>query len=327
MKVLALCGGVGGAKLALGLAQVLPPDALTIAVNVGDDFEHLGLTICPDFDTVLYTLAGLVHPQQGWGRADESFRVRDELRRLNAESWFALGDRDIALHLLRGQLLQQGASLSEANAALARQLGVATSVAPITDARLRTMVRTEGGPLAFQDYFVRLRCEPRILALEYDGAAAATLSPVVREALNSKDLAGVIVCPSNPYLSVAPMLAIEELRETLRALTAPVIAVSPIVAGDAIKGPTAKIMRELGVTPSAGVIADLYSDFVDKVIVDHADAELAAGDARFAVRNTVMKTVDQKAALARECVELIEGLQQGKKKQRIFHTEDTEPQR
>jgi LPPG:FO 2-phospho-L-lactate transferase len=308
MKYLALSGGVGGAKLAFGLAKVLPAESLTVAVNVGDDFEHLGLTICPDLDTVLYTLAELVHPQQGWGRADETWGVLDELRRLGGDSWFALGDRDIALHLLRTERLRQGSTLSEISSELARRLGVAVSVAPVTDARLRTMVATGSGRLAFQDYFVRLRCEPKVHSLEFEGAASATLSPVVRASLESEDLAGVIVCPSNPYLSVAPMLAVAELRERLRVLSVPVLAVSPIVAGEAIKGPTAKIMRELGVQPTADVVADLYSDFVDLVIVDSADATLAAGDTRLAVRNTVMRTSDQKIALARECVALIDEL-------------------
>ena len=308
MKYLALSGGVGGAKLAFGLAQVLPADSLTVAVNVGDDFEHLGLTICPDLDTVLYTLAGLVHPQQGWGRADETWGVLEELRRLGGESWFALGDRDIALHLLRSQWLREGRTLSEISIELARRLGVAVCVAPVTDERLRTFAATDRGRLAFQDYFVRLRCEPSVHSIEFEGAASARLSPIVRATLDSPDLAGVIVCPSNPYLSVAPMLAVAELRERLRALTVPVLAVSPIVAGEAIKGPTAKIMRELGVQPTADVIAELYADFVDVVIVDTADAALAAGDARLVVRNTVMKTPAQKTALARECIALINEL-------------------
>jgi LPPG:FO 2-phospho-L-lactate transferase len=308
-RYLALSGGVGGAKLALGLAQVLPAESLLVAVNVGDDFEHLGLTICPDIDTVLYTLAGVVHPQQGWGRADESSHVLDELRRLGGDAWFMLGDRDIALHLLRRQLLQQGLTLSEVTAQLARRLGVAVTVAPITDTPLRTMVDTDQGRLAFQDYFVRLHCEPKLRSLEFQGAASATLSPAVRAALASEQLAGVILCPSNPYLSVAPMLAVAELRAALCALQVPVVAVSPIVAGEAIKGPTAKIMRELGVPPGAGVVAELYADFVDAVLVDTADAQLAATDKRFVVAPTVMKTTEQKAALARDCIKLIGSLQ------------------
>jgi len=307
-RYLALSGGVGGAKLVAGLAQVLPADSLIVAVNVGDDFEHLGLTICPDLDTVLYTLAGIVHPQQGWGRSDESWGVLEEIRRLGGASWFALGDRDIALHLLRRQLLQQKLTLSQANLEIARRLGVAITVVPVSDHPVRTIVATDQGELAFQDYFVRLRCEPRVHSLQFEGAASAPLAPAVRAALESTDLAGVILCPSNPYLSVAPMLAVTELRERLRALAVPVVAVSPIVAGQAIKGPTAKIMRELGVQPTAGVIADLYADFVDAVIVDTADAALTATDQRFVVAPTVMQTLEQKAALARECLALIDRL-------------------
>jgi LPPG:FO 2-phospho-L-lactate transferase len=310
---LALSGGVGGAKLALGLANVLAADSLTIAVNVGDDFEHVGLTICPDIDTVLYTLSGLVHPQQGWGRNDESWGVLDELKRLGGDSWFLLGDRDIALHLMRLKLLQQGLSISDVTAQLAKQLGINVSIAPVTDASIRTMVETDKGRLAFQDYFVRLRCEPRLLSLEFQGANTATLSPTVRAALADSNLAGVILCPSNPYLSIAPMLAVTELRETLRSLNAPVIAVSPIVAGDAIKGPTAKIMRELGVQPAAAVVADLYADFVDAVLIDTADAQLAASDSRFHVAPTVMKSIEQKIALARDCITLLDRLRDGAK--------------
>jgi LPPG:FO 2-phospho-L-lactate transferase len=183
------------------------------------------------------------------------------------------------------------------------------TVAPISDQPVRTMVTTDQGTLAFQDYFVRLRCEPVLHSLDFVGAASASLAPAVRAPLESPDLAGVILCPSNPYLSVAPMLAIAELRERLRAATVPVIAVSPIVAGAAIKGPTAKIMRELGVQPTAAVIADLYADFVDVVVVDTADAELAAADKRFAVAATVMKTAEQKSALARDCIALIAAIE------------------
>ncbi|WP_428310659.1 2-phospho-L-lactate transferase [Hydrocarboniphaga sp.] len=307
-RYLALSGGVGGAKLVHGLAQVLPAEALMVAVNIGDDFEHLGLSICPDLDTVLYTLAGVVHPQQGWGRADESLGVLDELRRLGGPDWFTLGDRDIALHLLRSQLLAQGLSLSQVSNELARRLGVDVTVLPVSDQRLRTTVYTDQGALAFQDYFVRLRCAPVLRALDFVGAAQARLAPAVRELLTGDDLAGVIVCPSNPYLSLAPMLAIAELRELLRTVAAPVIAVSPIVAGDAIKGPTAKIMRELGVQPQAGIIAELYADFVDAVIVDVADAALADGDTRFDVAATVMKTAEHRAALARHCIALVQRL-------------------
>lgn len=306
---LALCGGVGGARLVQGLAQVLPAESLVVAVNVGDDFQHLGLTICPDIDTVLYTLAGQVHAQQGWGRADESWGVMDELRRLGGEDWFALGDRDIALHLLRRQLLDEGLTLSQATSDLARRLGVRHTISPVSNQPVRTSIDTSEGVLAFQHYFVRRRCEPVVRAIRYEGAEDATLAPAVREALESPRLAGVIVCPSNPYLSIAPLLAIPQLRRRLQTLAVPVVAVSPIVAGNAIKGPTARIMRELGVQPAADVIDDLYRDFLDAVIVDTADAALADGNPRFVVAPTIMHGIEEKTALARECIELIHRLQ------------------
>lgn len=313
---LALSGGVGGAKLAAGLAQLLPADALTVAVNVGDDFEHLGLTICPDFDTVLYTLAGVVHPEQGWGRAEERFGVLDELRRLGGADWFLLGDRDIALHLLRRQLLDQGLSLSETARELARRFGVRHTILPVSDQPVRTTVHTDVGALPFQDYFVRQRCAPVLQSLSFEGAHEAQLAPRLRALFDDPALAGIIVCPSNPYLSLAPMLEIAELRTALRETAVPVVAVSPIVAGAAIKGPTAKIMRELGVEPRADVIAELYGDFVDAVIVDQADAAIAGQDPRFVVAPTVMKNMAQKLALAQVCVDLVTQLRVARETQR-----------
>lgn len=307
-RILALSGGVGGAKLVAGLASVLPATALTVAVNVGDDFEHLGLTICPDFDTLLYTLSGVVHPQQGWGRADESWQLQDELRHLGGPTWFQLGDRDLALHLLRRDLLSRGQTLSEVSEELARRLGLAIRVLPVSDDAVRTIVDTDEGALPFQDYFVRRRAEPRVRALRYEGAAQARLAPGVRAALEDPLLDGVVLCPSNPYLSIAPMLAVPELRERLRALTVPVIAVSPIVGGRAIKGPTAKIMQELQVVPSAAVIADLYADFVDRVLVDVQDGSLVHGDARFVLAGTVMTTAADRADLAQVCIDLVRRL-------------------
>jgi LPPG:FO 2-phospho-L-lactate transferase len=306
---LALCGGVGGAKLADGLARLLPPDALTIAVNVGDDFEHLGLPICPDLDTVLYTLAGLAHPQQGWGRAEESWRTFGELRRLGGADWFQLGDLDIALHLLRRSLLDSGASLSQAIATIGQKLGVQYCVAPITNEPLRTIVHTNEGILPFQDYFVRRRCEPRVTAVLFEGAERARLAPRALQALQNPHLSGVILCPSNPYVSINPILAVPGLRERLCACRVPVIAVSPIVGGQALKGPAAKIMQELGAVPSASVIADMYSDFVDTVLVDTTDAALARDDTRLSVTATVMNTAGSRAALASFCIDLCQRIQ------------------
>ncbi|MEG6507351.1 2-phospho-L-lactate transferase [Methyloligella sp. 2.7D] len=302
---LALCGGVGGAKLADGLAKTLPEGALRIAVNVGDDFEHLSLHISPDLDTVLYTLGGLANRDQGWGREAESWGVLDELRRLGGDDWFLLGDKDIALHLLRRARLDQGLSLTAVTAELATRLGVKAKILPITDDKLRTVVETDEGPLAFQDYFVRRRCAPAVRAVHFEGAETARLNPQIAQALASPSLAGVILCPSNPYLSIAPMLAVQPLRQSLATLDCPVVAVSPIVAGSALKGPAAKMMREMGHAPSAATIAELYVDFADIVLADEADADLAAQNPRIRTAPTIMHSDKERLALARICLDLV----------------------
>lgn len=308
MTYLALCGGVGGAKLAAGLSALLPPQDLKIAVNVGDDFEHLSLYVCPDIDTVLYTLAGCANPEQGWGRAQETWSVLEELRRLGAEDWFLLGDKDIALHLLRRTFLDQGQRLTEIVAELAKRLGVATTILPVTDDRQRTVLETDEGTLAFQEYFVKLRCAPRVHAIKYEGAETAKINPQLSAALADKSLRGVILCPSNPYLSIAPMLAVQGVRESLRSTDVPVVAVSPIVGGQALKGPAAKIMQELGKVPSADVIAEEYADFIDAVIVDNCDAAQVISDPRLHATSTVMQSVDDRLRLAGFCVQLIDDL-------------------
>lgn len=308
---LALCGGVGGAKLADGLARVLPSDALTIAVNVGDDFEYHGLPICPDLDTVLYTLADLADPRRGWGRADESWQVHEALGRLWADTWFMLGDRDLALHLLRLDLLKRGMPLHEVVRELAYRLGIEATVTPVSDDPVRTIVQTDSGKHAFQDYFVRLHCEPRVRGLAYSGAERASLSPGVTTALADPNLAGVILCPSNPYLSIDPILAVADLRERLRKLRVPVVAVSPIIGGRALKGPAAKIMGELGVTADAEAIYEHYADFVDLVLVDTRDSALAEDHPHLAAADIVMTTTRKRVALARACLEHIAGLAAG----------------
>lgn len=307
---LALSGGVGGAKLALGLSQVLTPQALTIAVNVGDDFEHLGLPIWPDLDTVLYTLADLANPNQGWGRHEETWQVLQELKTFDGPDWFLLGDKDIALHLLRRHLLDQGMAPSDVAVELCRRLGVLHRVFPITDQTIRTWVNTDEGWLEFQRYFVGRRAEPTLLALEFRGANSAVIAPQVQAALNNPNLAGIILCPSNPYLSIAPMLAVPGLRQQLANHPAPVIAVSPIVAGQALKGPAAKIMAELGVNPTATVINDLYSDFVDLVIIDDADKALSKPESQLISAPTVMRTLADKTRLATLCIEQLRLLSQ-----------------
>lgn len=273
--ILALAGGVGGARLASGLALALAPGELAIAVNVGDDFEHLGVSISPDLDTVMYTLAGLHHRENGWGRADETWNFMQTLERLGGETWFRLGDRDLAVHVERTRRLRAGEPLSAITAAFFARLGVAHTVFPVTDARLRTVVDTDAGELAFQDYFVRLRCEPVVCGFRFDGAADALPSPALARLLEAGALEAVILCPSNPWLSVAPMLAVRRLRAFLESKHVPLVAVSPIVAGGAVKGPAAKIMAELGIETSALGIARHYGTLVDGWIIDAQDAALA----------------------------------------------------
>ena len=272
--MIALCGGVGGAKLAYGLSRVLPPEELCVVVNTGDDFEHFGLHICPDIDTLTYTLADIAHHEQGWGRSDEQWTVMQQLEQLGGDSWFKLGDRDIALHLLRTQMLRAGKTLTQTTAYLTARFGLRHVLLPMSNEPVRTWIETDEGQLAFQDYFVRRRCEPRVRALRYVGADQAQTSSEVARALDDKNLRGVIVCPSNPYLSIGPILAVADLRARLQNLSSPVLAVSPIVGGLALKGPAAKMMDELGDPNGALGIALMYRDFIDALLIDKQDAAL-----------------------------------------------------
>lgn len=253
--ILALCGGVGGAKMVLGLARVVAPERLTVVVNTGDDFEHMGLPISPDVDTVLYTLAGLANRELGWGRQDETWSALEELSRLGAPDWFRLGDRDIALHLTRRHLLDSGATLSEAVRLLGERLGVVPRVVPMSDAPVRTFLDTDAGVLPFQEYFVARRCAPSVRRVILRGAETATPAPGVAAALADPDLVAILICPSNPFLSIDPMLAIPGVRQALRDVSAPVVAVSPLIAGQAVKGPAAKLCAELGLPASAEAVA------------------------------------------------------------------------
>ncbi len=312
--IIALAGGVGGAKLVHGLAQTLPPERLLAVVNTGDDFTHLGLPVCPDLDTVMYTLAGLANPETGWGIAGESWRFMDSLGRLGGETWFRLGDQDLATHVRRKGLLGAGLSLSAATRELASALGVRHRLVPATDDPLRTRVTTDAGEIDFQDYFVRQQCRPTLRALRFEGAAQARPSPAFAEALADPALEAVVICPSNPYLSIDPVLAIGGVREALTAIDVPVIAVSPIVGGQAIKGPAAKIMRELGREPSALEVARHYRGLVDGLVIDTADAGDANAIAALGmtphVTGTVMKSDADRASLASEVLALAARLRQ-----------------
>ena len=310
--VVALSGGIGGAKLALGLYRVLPAGALTVVCNPGDDFDHLGLRICPDADTVLYTLAGIANPETGWGRAGETWTFMDALAGLGGETWFRLGDGDLALHVERTRRLADGEPLSNIAADITRRLGVRARVVPACDEAVRTVVRTPGGRLAFQHYFVRDRCEPVVTGFEFRGAESARPCGAVLEALADDSLRCVVVCPSNPFISIDPILAVPGTSAAIRAAAAPVVGVSPIVGGRAVKGPTAKMMRELGLEVSNRAIERHYGDLVDAWIIDCADAADAAGFTRpVRVAPTLMRADADKDALARVVLELAEELRTG----------------
>ena len=303
-NVLALSGGVGGAKLALGLAHLLPPENLTVVANTGDDFTHLGLRICPDIDTVIYTLSDLADKERGWGRAGETWNFMAALSRLGSENWFNLGDSDLAMHIHRTERLKQGATLSEVTAEIASTLGIKATVIPMTDDPVATIVETPDGPLAFQHYFVRERCQPSVTGFRFEGIEAADPAPIFTKHLeNSLDL--ILVTPSNPFVSIEPILSLPGVRDKIAKSSTPVIAVSPIVGGKAIKGPAAKMMAELGMPASALEVARAYRDVIDGFVIDVDDeaqvAEIEAIGMKVLVTNTVMNDLDGRITLARDC--------------------------
>jgi LPPG:FO 2-phospho-L-lactate transferase len=297
--VLALSGGVGGAKLALGLYRILPPDTLTIIANTGDDFTHLGLQISPDLDTLLYTLSGNDNPELGWGRRGETWTFMAALEALGGETWFRLGDGDLATHIERTRRRAAGEKLSSIIDDFRRRLGIAARLLPMSDDPVRTRLHTSEGWLDFQDYFVRLRCVPIIDRLQFVGAADARAHPDILAALADPRLRAVVVCPSNPFISIDPILAVPGVRAALRDCAAPVIAVSPIIGGQAVKGPTAKMMAELGLPVDATTVARRYRDFLDLYIADEEDAAAVADlDAPVVLTRTLMQSLTDRDALA-----------------------------
>ena len=308
-KILALCGGIGGAKLALGLSRILAPGQLTVAINTGDDFEHLGLHISPDIDTVIYTLAGINDTERGWGLAGETWHFMESLSRLGGEAWFQLGDRDLATHIVRTQRLKAGATLSEVTGEIATRLGITARLLPMSDQPVRTMVETLDGVLPFQRYFVEQQCRPVVKAIRFEGADDATVQPDILKLLADPDLAAIVLCPSNPYLSIDPLLAVPGMRAALKASPAPVVCVSPIVGGRAIKGPTAKIMTELGLPVTVQAVAEHYRDLLDGLVIDDADADQADHlGLPVAVTGTVMQTLEDRDQLARAVLDFASAL-------------------
>lgn len=300
MKVVALAGGVGGAKLADGLARCLSPQDLTIVVNTGDDFVHFGLKICPDLDTVCYTLAGLANPETGWGRAGETWHTLNALEALGAPTWFQLGDQDLATHLERTRRLAEGETLSEVTRFFCQRWGIQHRVLPMSDEIVQTVVETDLGDLSFQEYFVKYRFEPSVRGFRFEGAVQAKAAPGVLEAITSSDI--VIFCPSNPWVSIDPILAVSGVRQAL--LRAKVIAVSPIVGGKALKGPAAKMFAEIGIPPSAQAVALHYGSLLRGFVFDRLDAaeelDIRSVGVRTLVTDTVMKTPADRQRLATE---------------------------
>jgi len=303
MKVVALAGGVGGAKLADGLAQVLQPQDLTVVVNTGDDFVHLGLYICPDLDTVCYTLAGIANSETGWGRADETWNALETLKALGGPDWFRLGDRDIGLHLARTVRLNTGEPLSRIVQDFCEKLGIKATVLPMTDDRVPTLVYTEEGELSFQEYFVHRQCLPKVTGFRFMDVEGAKPTLGFVSALQEADL--VIVCPSNPWVSVDPILSLPGIREEIQKRR--VVAVSPIIGGRALKGPAAKMYIELGMEPSAFTVAEHYQDFLTGFILDNLDVDQAGKITNLGVlpfvTDTIMNTPHDRKRLAEEVLD------------------------
>ena len=302
--VVVLTGGVGGAKLVLGLAQVVDPARIRAIVNVGDDFRHLGLAISPDIDTLLYTLAGKAHEAQGWGFRDETWTFMQQLRSLGGPEWFSLGDGDLALHVLRSLRLQAGEPLSRITADFARAWNVGATMLPATDDPLSTVLDTDEGELAFQTYFVELRCRPAVRRVRFVGADKAKPAPGVLDAIETAGV--IIVAPSNPYLSIDPILAVPGLVAALRDAHAPVLAVSPLIGGNAVKGPTAKIMGELGLSVRPETVAAHYA-LLDGFLMDTRD-DASALVLPHAQTDTLMVTLEDKARVAAAVLDFAERL-------------------
>ncbi|HLF28909.1 MAG TPA: 2-phospho-L-lactate transferase [Anaerolineae bacterium] len=322
VRLVALAGGVGGAKFADGLARVIDPrrrtnlhevireeswkfvdHSLTVVVNIGDDFDHLGLRICPDLDTVVYTLAGIANPETGWGIAGETWGALEMLDRYGGETWFRLGDRDLGLHLFRTEALRQGRRLTDVMTSVCERLGVSARVLPATDSPVPTIVETDQGMLAFQEYFVHRHCEPAVHRIRFEGIESAQPTAEVLAALEAADL--VVVCPSNPFVSIDPILALGNVRERLKSKL--VAAVSPIIGGQAVKGPAAKMLRELGYASSALSVARHYADFLDMFVIDTVDKdqrlEIERLGMRVLVTDTLMKSVADRGRLAEEVLD------------------------
>lgn len=303
--LVALCGGVGAARLLAGVDDVVEPAAITAVVNTGDDLTLHGLHISPDIDTIIYTLAGMANPQTGWGIEGETWKTMEELKTLGGTTWFQLGDRDLATHLYRTQRLAEGATLSQVTAELASKRGLEMTVVPMSDDQVRTRVRVSGQEVPFQDYFVRLRHDVAVEAIRFDGAETSRPAPGVLEALAGAEL--IVCCPSNPLVSIGPILAVPGIKELVASRRDAVVAVSPIVAGAALKGPAARLLGDLGHEISVVGVARLYADWVGTLIIDEADASLRGAVEQVGMRCLVTDTVMSSPERARRLAEVVCG--------------------
>ena len=306
MKIVALAGGVGGAKLAHGLAQNLAPEDLTVIVNTGDDFEHYGLYICPDLDTVCYTLAGLANPGTGWGRMNETWNAIGNASRLGGPNWFNLGDQDLGTHLERTRRMHEGQCLSQITHDFCKAWGIQHTIFPMSNQKVSTIVNTEEGELAFQEYFVHRRCEPRVKGFRFEGVNSAEPAPGIREAIQSAD--AIVICPSNPWVSIDPILqVVSPLLTGERPRVR--VAVSPIIGGETVKGPAAKMYRELGIEPSAYAVANHYRNLLTGFVLDSVDeklqGEIMGLNMQVFVTNTLMNSHDDSSRMAQELLGFI----------------------
>lgn len=308
MKITTLAGGVGAARFLEGLVQVVPQEDITVVSNIGDDDEFFELHVSPDIDIVIYTLAGAIDPEKGWGLAGETFHALGALKRFGYETWFNLGDSDFATHAHRTKMLRDGATLSEATRSIVEAFGLRLTLLPVSDDRIRTMVETAAGTLAFQEYFVKRRTEDDVRGVRFEGAEAAAPAPGVIEAIRQAEV--VCIAPSNPVVSIGPLLAVPGVRDALRETQAAVVAISPIIGGKTIKGPADRMMASLGMSPTAAGVAEAYADFLDVLVIDEEDRELQpaveATGVRAVVEQTIMRNPAEKRALAQATLRAVQ---------------------
>jgi LPPG:FO 2-phospho-L-lactate transferase len=297
VKIAVLSGGVGGARFVKGVVEVAGSPEVTVVGNVGDDLEVLGMHVSPDLDSILYALAGLNDERRGWGRAGETWSALESAAALGGESWFRLGDRDLGLHLVRTQALRAGVPLSEVTSRFVRSLGLETEILPATDDRLRTWIATAAGEFAFQEWFVARGHRDEVDSLRFEGAEAAVAAPGVVEAIDGADL--LVLAPSNPYVSIAPILAVQPVREAIERRRVPCVAVSPLIGGRAVKGPADRMLARLAGGTSPAHVAGCYAGLIDALVVDEADAGALDGlGVRAIVTQTLMTGTDARRRLA-----------------------------